>query len=126
MFTWLTTRFDKWFYRNVKNAWDNKDIYETEALENGYVGLNKQMKKFNTTPRKNGSYAMINEEPISSLHSEATLNFTLHPATGGYILQFSTYNITKDERHTKLHIITTDQDLGERIGQIISFELLRS
>jgi hypothetical protein len=54
MFTWLTTRFDKWFYRNVKNAWDNKDIYETEALENGYVGLNKQMKKFNTTPSKNG------------------------------------------------------------------------
>ena len=126
MFTWLTTRFDKWFYRNVKNAWDNKAIYEAEALGNGYMGLNKQMKKFNTTASKNGSYIMVNEEPISLLHSSGTLNFTLHPATGGYILQFSTYDITKDERQSKLHIITTDQDLGERIGQIISFELLRS
>jgi hypothetical protein len=125
MFTWLTTRFDKWFYRHVKNAWDNKHIYEAEALENGYMG-NKQMKKFNTTASKNGSYIMVNEEPISSLHSSGTLNFTLHPATGGYILQFSTYNALTDERESKLHIITTDQDLGERIGQIISFELLRS
>jgi hypothetical protein len=47
MFTWLTTRFDKWFYRNVKNAWDNKHIYEAEDLE-GYMGMNQQKKKPHT------------------------------------------------------------------------------
>jgi hypothetical protein len=124
MFTWLTTRFDKWFYRNVKNAWDNKHIYEAEDLE-GYMGMNQQKKKSFNIVNSNASGYMV-DTSTSLLNSESTLHFTLHTATGGYILQFSTYNIAKDERLSKLHIITTDQDLGERIGQIISFELLRS
>jgi hypothetical protein len=123
MITWLTARFNKWFYKHVKNAWDNKHIYETEELS-GYMGMNQQKKKsFNILNSNTGAY-ITSEPSISSLHSETTLTFTLHPATGGYILQFSTYNIAKDERLSKLHIITTDQDLGERIGQIITLECL--
>lgn len=121
MFTWLTTRFDKWFYRNVKNAWDNKHIYEAEDLQ-GYMDMNQQKKKSFNIVNSNASYEV--SESATSLHSAGTLNFTLHPATGGYILQFSTYNALKDERLSKLHIITTDQDLGERIGQIITLECL--
>jgi len=123
MITWLNARFHKWFYKNVKNAWDNKHIYEAEDLQ-GYMGMNQQKKKsFNIMNGNTGAY-VTSETLTPSLHSEATLTFTLHPATGGYILQFSTYNALKDERQSKLHIITSDQDLGERIGQIITLECL--
>jgi hypothetical protein len=89
------------------------------------MDMNQQKKKSFNIVNSNASGYMV-DPSTTLLHSSGTLNFTLHPATGGYILQFSTYDITKDERQSKLHIITTDQDLGERIGQIISFELLRS
>ena len=109
--------------QTCKKRLGNKHIYEAEDLQ-GYMGMNQQKKKsFNIMNGNTGAY-VTSETLTPSLHSEATLTFTLHPATGGYILQFSTYNSLKDERQSKLHIITSDQDLGERIGQIITLECL--
>lgn len=64
------------------------------------------------------------------------INFTLYKANGGFVLEYRTppsYNnkslrgglVAVDEvTMTKLHIITNDQDLGQQISQIITFEAL--
>lgn len=54
------------------------------------------------------------------------MNFTIHPAAGGYILEYRTYDRKNDRNDNKLHIINQDQDLGESIGKIVTMEILRS
>jgi hypothetical protein len=53
------------------------------------------------------------------------MNFTIHSANGGYVMEYSTYDSRKDERNSALHIITSDQDLGQGIAHIITLEMLR-
>lgn len=52
------------------------------------------------------------------------MNFTLFTASGGYILEYHSYDSKVDEHTKKLHIITSDQDLGQSIAHIITLELL--
>ena len=59
--------------------------------------------------------------------SKEGMNFTIHPAAGGYILEYRVNYDHKNERsNNKLHIINEDQDLGESIGKIITLEILRT
>jgi hypothetical protein len=53
------------------------------------------------------------------------MNFTIHTARGGYILEYSTYNDKTDRHDTALHIIPSDQELGQGIAHIITLEMLR-
>lgn len=58
--------------------------------------------------------------------SASGMNFTMHRADGGYIIEYREYDRVKDQINNRLHIITEDANLGERIGQIITLELLRN
>ena len=58
--------------------------------------------------------------------SKEGMNFTIHPAAGGYILEYRVYDRKNDRNDNKLHIINEDQDLGESIGKIITLEILRT
>ena len=53
------------------------------------------------------------------------MNFTIHMANGGYVLEYSTYNEKTDRHDNALHIINADQDLGQGIAHIITLEMLR-
>jgi hypothetical protein len=53
------------------------------------------------------------------------MNFTIYSANGGYVMEYSTYDQKTDRRDTALHIIPTDQDLGQGIAHVITFEMLR-
>jgi hypothetical protein len=53
------------------------------------------------------------------------MNFTIHSANGGYVMEYNTYDPRTDERNTALHLITSDQNLGQSIAHIITFEMLR-
>jgi hypothetical protein len=53
------------------------------------------------------------------------MSFTIYQASGGHILEYSSYD-EKSDRHTNaLHIITSEQDLGQGIAHIITIEMLR-
>lgn len=54
------------------------------------------------------------------------LNFTVHRANGGYIIEHRLHDRKTDRTNTSLHIITDDRDLGEELGKIIIYENLRS
>jgi hypothetical protein len=53
------------------------------------------------------------------------MNFTIHMANGGYVLEYSNYNEKTDRHDNALHLIPSDQDLGQGIAHVITLELLR-
>jgi hypothetical protein len=53
-----------------------------------------------------------------------SINFNVFPATGGKVVQFSTYDPVKDRHNTRLYIITDKEELGEELAQIITRETL--
>lgn len=53
------------------------------------------------------------------------MGFTLYQAVGGNIMEYSSYDEKTDRHEHRLHIITTDQDLGQGIAHIITYEMLR-
>lgn len=53
------------------------------------------------------------------------LNFRVHKASGGYVIETRQYDNIKDRTNSKLYIIKDDQDLGENLGKIITMEALR-
>jgi len=53
------------------------------------------------------------------------MNFTIHMANGGYVLEYSSYNEKTDRHDNTLHIINTDTDLGQGIAHVITLEMLR-
>jgi len=53
------------------------------------------------------------------------MNFTLHAANGGYVMEYKTYDPKTDRQYTALHIIPNDQELGQGIAHIITLEMLK-
>lgn len=62
----------------------------------------------------------------NSLRSyEDGMNFQIYPATGGFVLEYSKYDLKTDRTNRTLHIIPDDQDLGTSIAHVITIEMLR-
>ena len=53
------------------------------------------------------------------------MNFTIHQASGGYVLEYSIYDDKTDRHEHNLHIINSDTDLGQGIAHVITLEMLR-
>jgi hypothetical protein len=53
------------------------------------------------------------------------INFKVCKATGGYVVETSSYDPNTDRSKVNLHIITDDQDMGQEIGKILTMEALR-
>lgn len=68
-------------------------------------------------------------EPVPSLETSSLqsdgMRFQLYRASGGYVIETTTYDRHKDRRNTKMHIVTDDQDLGDQLGKIVTMEALR-
>jgi hypothetical protein len=53
------------------------------------------------------------------------MSFTIYTASGGHILEFSSYDEKNDRHNQALHIIPSDTDMGQGIAHIITLEMLR-
>jgi len=53
------------------------------------------------------------------------MSFTIHQANGGYVLEYTMYDEKTDRHNNALHIIGSDQDLGQGIAHVITLEMLR-
>lgn len=58
-------------------------------------------------------------------NTEAGINFSLHRANGGYIVQTSFYDDKSDCHTHGLYIINDGEDLGINIAHIVTTENLR-
>lgn len=60
----------------------------------------------------------------SSLESRNGMGFTVFDATGGKVIQVSTYDPRTDRHGVNLYVITDKENLGEELGLIITKERL--
>jgi hypothetical protein len=60
------------------------------------------------------------------ISSDPTLQFKVYNAIGGKIVEFSRYDRQTDRTHHQIYIIGKDEDFGEKIAKISTFEVLKS
>jgi hypothetical protein len=53
------------------------------------------------------------------------MRLQVYRASGGYVVETRSYDRKNDRNHNTMHVITDEEDLGERIGKIIMMEALR-
>jgi hypothetical protein len=98
--------FDRWLYGKVKDMWDNSSKYSTGAK----LG------------RVEGASALIESDNQVEVDG---IQFKVMAANGGVIVQTRTFNPKIDRNIYNTHIIPDGEDIAERVGQIVSLELLR-
>ena len=95
------------------------------------------LKRAKRSRQRNETGAMISraEVSLSSGRDEDRLNigshrhrmnFVVYRANGGVLVEINRYDERKDQHHCELHIVHPDQDLGEALGKIVTFESLKS
>ena len=65
-----------------------------------------------------------NSTQSQSIDSVGGLNFTVFPASGGTVVQFSRYDTRTDTNRVELYIVTDKDDLGQELSLIITKESL--
>jgi hypothetical protein len=58
-----------------------------------------------------------------SIDSNGT-RFTVYKADGGHVVETRSYDKNHDSQ-TSLYIVTSDQDLGERLAHIVTYEAIK-
>lgn len=76
-----------------------------------------------TLDNRVGKRATASEHSIGD--SGNRMNFTVYRANGGTVVEINRYDRRKDQHHCDLHIVTADQDLGEALGKIVTYESLK-
>jgi hypothetical protein len=68
----------------------------------------------------------IDEDRHSIGSNRHRMNFTVYRANGGVLVEINRYDERKDHHHCELHIVHPDEDLGDALGKIVTFESLKS
>jgi hypothetical protein len=102
MFSW----FNKWFANKCRQAWEDSRNIEAEhgiSTKTASVGLSR-----------------------GRILDQRGMNFTIYPANGGYVMEYSKYDERTDRHNQTLHIIPSEQELGQGIAHVITYEMLKN
>jgi hypothetical protein len=53
------------------------------------------------------------------------MRLQIYKASGGFVVETRRYDERTDRHDNTMHVITEDEDLGERLGKIVMMEALR-
>jgi hypothetical protein len=109
MIRWLWSNLMKW-------GWDfNRDLRADEEP------------KMAAGRRRRGAINSISicDDETNRIDLPDPIRFQVQAVNGGTIVESRWYDPKKDESRVKLHIITSDQDLADSIGKIVTLELLQ-
>lgn len=62
----------------------------------------------------------------SLAEDSGTVSFTVHTASGGYVVESSYYDESRDRTERTLHIITGQEDFSAELGKAVFMALLKS
>jgi hypothetical protein len=80
--------------------------------------------QYETTRLSNSIPSGLKSQDIGS--SRHRMNFTVYRANGGVLVEVNQYDERRDNHQCELHIVTPDENLGEALAKIVTFEGLRS
>ena len=100
-------------------------------LDNWILRRAKRIRSRNETigsvNRIEGALSSRDEDFKTSIgSSKHRMNFTVYRANGGMMVEYNRYDERKDQHHCELHIVHPDQDLGEALSKIVTFEGLKA
>ena len=75
--------------------------------------------------RSIGNSISLCDDSDNSIDLTDPISFKVEAVQGGTLVETRWYDHKKDESIRKLHIVTSDQDLAEAIGKIVTMELIR-
>ena len=104
--------FDRWFYRQAKKAWDNKDLYESEG---------KYQEERTIKMATLGAAQLSRGNP----EGENRISFELSNAVGGKILNVRHYDHHRDRHESQTYVIPNGEDIGERVAKIVNLEMFK-
>jgi hypothetical protein len=93
--------FKKWFANMCREAWENT-----------------------SEDRIRGNGAKAVEVSASQSIDSNGIRFTIYKADGGHVVETRTYDKHHDSQ-TSLYIISQDQNLGDRIAHILTYEAIK-
>jgi hypothetical protein len=67
-----------------------------------------------------------NDDRPSIGGSKHRMNFVVYRANGGMMVEYNRYDDRKDQHHCELHIVHPDENLGDALAKIVTFESLKS
>jgi hypothetical protein len=68
----------------------------------------------------------ISQDVVESAQLESDgMRLQVYKASGGYVVETRSYDRRKDQNNNSMHVITDEEDLGDRIGKIIMMEALK-
>ena len=99
-------------------------------LDNWILRRAKRIRHRNETmvsiDRGQDSIGISMKEAANIGGSKHRMSFTVYRANGGMMVEYNRYDERKDQHYCELHIVHPDQDLGEALGKIVTFESLKS
>ena len=81
-----------------------------------------------TRPEQDCYPSVVSKNSIGStrdIGSDVSLQFKVYNAIGGKIVEFSRYDRKNDRAEHQIYIIGKDEDFGEKIAKISTFEVLK-
>ena len=99
-------------------------------LDNWILKRAKRIRQRNETGaginRLESSVGIVNDDRLSIGSNKHRMNFIVYRANGGMMVEYNRYDDRKDKHYCELHIIHPDEDIGEALGKIVTFESLKS
>ena len=92
--------FKKWFQKMCREAWENV------SEDKNHLSNSMEVVAASQSIDSNG------------------IRFTVYKADGGHVVETKTYDKHHDS-HTSLYIVTSDEELGERLANIITYEAIK-
>lgn len=108
--------FDNWFAKKSMEAWNSSQQKQSEDSDKYSTNIGVL-----TSGRPMRGTAIRSDE---GLRSQST-NFSLYNANGGTVVELRSYNETTDRNSTSLYVISSDKDLGQELGHIVTMEALK-
>jgi hypothetical protein len=92
--------------------------------------FNRELREDEVKVRRRGraipsSLSTCNDDSPDGIELPDPIHFKVQQVNGGTLIETRWYDYKKDEQRVKLHIVTSDQDLSESIGKIVTMELLQ-
>ena len=99
-------------------------------LDNWILKRAKRIRHRNETmvsiDREQHNIGISMKEAASIGSSKHRMSFTVYRANGGMMVEYNRYDDRKDQHYCELHIVHPDENLGEALSKIVTFESLKS
>lgn len=110
----------QWFLKKLKNALVEQDQRERDEIPGSALSLS-QAQPYNSISGFTLSTPSNNVRHIRS----TGMNFTLYSASGGWVLEYHSYDTVADQHENRIHIIHDSDEFGQQLANILTIELLR-